>query len=79
VDPHGLGSALFVIDLRSRRVHVAGSTPTPDAWFMAQAARRLTNARRISCDASMCPFIADLASAARLDDQHAVDQLAPPG
>jgi putative transposase len=26
---------LFVIDLRSRRVHVAGSTPTPDAWFMA--------------------------------------------
>jgi putative transposase len=35
---------LFVIDLRSRRVHVAGSTPTPDAWFMAQAARRLTDA-----------------------------------
>jgi putative transposase len=34
---------LFVIDLRSRRVHVAGSTPTPDAWFMAQAARRLTD------------------------------------
>jgi putative transposase len=23
---------------------VAGSTPTPDAWFMAQAARRLTDA-----------------------------------
>ena len=35
---------LFVIDLRSRRVHVAGSTPTPDGWFMAQAARRLTDA-----------------------------------
>jgi transposase InsO family protein len=35
---------LFVIDLRSRRVHVAGSTPTPNAWFMAQAARRLTDA-----------------------------------
>jgi hypothetical protein len=34
----------FVIDLRSRRVHVAGSTPTPDAWFMAQAARRLIDA-----------------------------------
>ncbi len=34
----------FVIDLRSRRVHVAGSTPTPDAGFMAQAARRLTDA-----------------------------------
>jgi putative transposase len=34
---------LFVIDLRSRRVHVAGSTPTPDAWFVAQAARRLTD------------------------------------
>jgi putative transposase len=31
----------FVIDLRSRPVHVADSTPTPDAWFMAQAARRL--------------------------------------
>jgi len=35
---------LFVIDLRSRRVYVAGSTPTPDASFMAQAARRLTDA-----------------------------------
>jgi len=34
----------FVIDLGSRRVHVAGSTPTPDTWFMAQAARRLTDA-----------------------------------
>jgi putative transposase len=35
---------LFVIDLQSRRVHVAGSTPTPDTGFMAQAARRLTDA-----------------------------------
>ena len=36
--PRGLITyyTLFVIDLRSRRVHVAGSTPTPDAWFMAQ-------------------------------------------
>jgi hypothetical protein len=44
--PQGLITyyTLFVIDLRSRRVHVAGSTPTPDAWFMAQAARRLTDA-----------------------------------
>jgi len=33
-----------VIDLRSRRGHVAGSTPTPDAGFMAQVARRLTDA-----------------------------------
>ena len=44
--PRGLITyyTLFVIDLHSRRVHVAGSTPTPDAWFMAQAARRLTDA-----------------------------------
>ena len=44
--PRGLITyyTLFVLDLRSRRVHVAGSTPTPDAWFMAQAARRLTDA-----------------------------------
>jgi putative transposase len=35
---------LFVIDLRSRRVHIVGSTPNPDAAFMAQAARRLTDA-----------------------------------
>jgi putative transposase len=44
--PRGLVTSytLFVIDLRSRRVHVAGSTPTPDGWFMAQAARRLTDA-----------------------------------
>ena len=44
--PRGLVTyyTLFVIDLRSRRVHVAGSTPTPDAGFMAQAARRPTDA-----------------------------------
>jgi putative transposase len=44
--PRGLITyyTLFVLDLRSRRVHVAGSTPTPDAWFMAQAAWRLTDA-----------------------------------
>jgi putative transposase len=43
--PRGLITyyTLFVIDLRSRRVHVAGSTPNPDAAFMAQAARRLTD------------------------------------
>ncbi|MGH7267972.1 MAG: integrase core domain-containing protein [Candidatus Rokuibacteriota bacterium] len=35
---------LFVIDLRRRWIHVAGSTPNPDAAFMAQAARRLTDA-----------------------------------
>jgi putative transposase len=35
---------LFVIDLRSRRVHIVGSTPNPHAAFMAQAARRLTDA-----------------------------------
>ena len=33
-----------MIDLRSRRGHVAGSTRTPDAGFMAQVARRLTDA-----------------------------------
>jgi putative transposase len=38
------GASLFVIDLQSRRVHVAGSTPNPDAWFMTQAPRRLTDA-----------------------------------
>jgi putative transposase len=34
----------FVIDLRSRRVHMVGSTPNPDAAFMVQAARCLTDA-----------------------------------
>jgi transposase InsO family protein len=44
--PRGLITyyTLFVLDLRSRQVHVVGSTPTPDAWFMAQAACRLTDA-----------------------------------
>ncbi len=44
--PRGLVTyyILFVIDLRSRRVHLVGSTPTPDDGFMAQAARRLTDA-----------------------------------
>jgi putative transposase len=35
---------LFVLDLRSRRVHLAGSTPNPDAAFMVQPARCLTDA-----------------------------------
>jgi putative transposase len=61
--PRGLITyyTLFVIDLRSRRVHVVGSTPTPDGWFMVQAARRLTDAvdgflvghRVLICDRDM--------------------------
>ena len=35
---------LFVIDLRTRRVHFAGATPNPDESFMAQTARNLTDA-----------------------------------
>ncbi len=35
---------LFVLDLKSRRVQIVGSTPNPDAAFMGQAARRLTDA-----------------------------------
>lgn len=33
---------LFVIDLKSRKVHFAGVTPHPDEHFMAQVARNLT-------------------------------------
>jgi transposase InsO family protein len=35
---------VFVIDLASRRVHIAGSTPHPDALFMRQVSRTLTAA-----------------------------------
>jgi putative transposase len=35
---------LFVLDLETRQVLMVGSTPNPDAGFMAQAARRLTDA-----------------------------------
>src|SRR5262249_47273686 len=35
---------LFVLDLKSRRVEIVGSTRNPDAAFMGQAARRLTDA-----------------------------------
>ena len=34
----------FVLDLGTRRVHVAGATPHPDEAFMTQAAWRLTDA-----------------------------------
>ena len=34
---------LFVIDLRTRRVHFAGATPNPGESFMAQIARNLTD------------------------------------
>ena len=44
--PRGLVTyyTLFVIDLETRRVHIAGSTPNPDEAFMAQVARNLTDA-----------------------------------
>jgi len=35
---------LFVLDLKSRRVQMVGSTRNPDAAFMGQAAWRLTDA-----------------------------------
>ena len=44
--PKGLVTyyTLFLIDLKTRRVDVAGSTPHPDEAFMAQVARNLTDA-----------------------------------
>ncbi len=44
--PRGLTTyyVLFLIDLESRRVHLAGATPAPDDSFMAQVARNLTDA-----------------------------------
>ncbi|MFQ5472584.1 MAG: transposase [Dehalococcoidia bacterium] len=43
--PRGLVTqyTLFVIDIASRAVHIAGTTPNPDASFMAQVARNLTD------------------------------------
>ena len=35
---------LFIIELRSRRVHLAGSTPNPDEAFMLQVAHNVTDA-----------------------------------
>ena len=35
---------VFVIELRSRRVYVAGSTPFPDEAFVLQGMRSLSNA-----------------------------------
>jgi hypothetical protein len=34
----------FVIDLKSRRVHITGIAPAPDGAWMAQVARNLTDA-----------------------------------
>ena len=34
---------LFVIDIATRAVHIAGTTPNPDGSFMAQVARNLTD------------------------------------
>jgi putative transposase len=43
--PRGLVTfyTLFVIDLKTRRVHIAGITTKPDADFLAQVARNLTD------------------------------------
>jgi transposase InsO family protein len=43
--PRGLITyyVLFVLDLRTRRVHIAGMTPHPDSAFMAQIARNLVD------------------------------------
>jgi transposase InsO family protein len=61
---------LFLIDLKTRRVHVAGITPHPDGAFMAQIARNLTDAvdgflkdkRFVICDRDAC-FTAEFQSA----------------
>ncbi|MHC4493116.1 MAG: IS3 family transposase, partial [Planctomycetota bacterium] len=53
---------LFLIDLKTRRVHVAGMTAHPDGRFMAQVARNLTDAvdgflkgqRFLLCDRDAC-------------------------
>jgi len=44
--PRGLRTyyVLFLIDLKTRRVHFVGATPNPDDSFMAQVARILTDA-----------------------------------
>jgi hypothetical protein len=44
--PRGLVTyyVLFVMELSTRRVHVAGITPNPDGRFMMQVARNLTDA-----------------------------------
>jgi putative transposase len=44
--PRGLVTyyTVFVLELQSRRVHVAGSTPYPDEAFVVQAMRDLANA-----------------------------------
>src|SRR5437870_5478059 len=44
--PRGLVTyyTLFVLDLKSRRVQIVGSTRNPDTAFMVEAARRLTDA-----------------------------------
>ena len=34
---------LFVMDLSTRRVHIAGITPNPDGHFMLQVARNLAD------------------------------------
>ena len=39
---------LFVLELQSRRLHVAGSTPYPDEAFVLQAVRDLANAMMAS-------------------------------
>ncbi len=43
--PRGLVTyyTLFLIDLKTRRVHIGGSTPHPNDSFMAQVARNLTD------------------------------------
>jgi len=43
--PRGLVTyyVLFVIDLRTRKVHVAGATPNPGEGFMTQVVRNLTD------------------------------------
>ena len=42
---HGLTrfAVLFVIDLSTRRIHIAGIAPEPDSAWMSQVARNLTD------------------------------------
>ena len=55
--PRGLTTyyVLFLIDLKTRRAHVAGLTPTPDTAFMAQNGQELDRSGgRVPPRASVC-------------------------
>ena len=60
---------LFVIDLKTRQVEIAGIAASPDGAWMRQIARNLTDAEAVSCFVAATSFTTAIRSSRRASEK----------